>query len=105
MDIKRQSTGSYWGTGEHLQYRIMREGSQWLIDAFEVIETAGVKHSLGQPVLYFLRAREDKLARAKDAVRRYEADRSKSIIEHLSAIYTEETDAIRAEYDAYMAAR
>lgn len=48
--------GVYWGHSDDHAYRIMRDekrkgGYHWLLDARTLIETAGVKHSLGQPII------------------------------------------------------
>lgn len=95
-------TDVYWAYGERFGYSIQRDPEvrgQWRIDVREVIVTAGIRHTIGQPILYFFRARVETLALAKAAVAYFDADPDPEMWRATGRAYADEHDRRMAEIE------
>jgi hypothetical protein len=52
LKFHRQRAGRYFAQDATREYAIYRDGKVWMLRIRATIETAGVRHSLGQPDLY-----------------------------------------------------
>jgi hypothetical protein len=52
LKFRRQFAGSYFAQDATREYAIYRDGKVWMLRIRAMIETAGVRHSIGQPNLY-----------------------------------------------------
>lgn len=110
MKLNRRNAGSAYGTHAHgLDFHITREDNGWKVTVRPLTETAGVTHALGQPTI--LTSQHPRLATIRAAldeygrVEGYDRDPWGRWMKAVSAVYTRESDRIRAEYDAARAAR
>lgn len=104
---KRDRYSGHWAYGDTYGYQLLREGKTWLLNVREVLETAGVRHTLGQPIHYDLRQRFDTLAEAKTVLQFFEDDPRhdmyEAVREYHRTVTQPKIDAILAEYDARIA--
>ena len=106
---KRDPYSGWWAYGQDLGYQLLREDRIWLLNVRRVVETAGVRHTLGQDIIYELRVRFDTLPEAKAVVQNFEDDPRNDMhnakMKYYDEIVKPKLDAIVAEYDAMIANR
>lgn len=103
LKFKRDKYSGWWAYGEHFGYQIRRDeaSKQWQLIVREVLVTAGVRHTLGQPELFWLRTPYfETLALAKDTVQRFENDPKHDLHEARMAAYQAEHEKIMASIEA-----
>lgn len=107
MKLDRRNAGSAYGTHAYgLDFHITRAAGNagWTVTIRPLTETAGVTHALGQPTIHT--CQHPRLATIRAAldeygqVEGYDHDPAGRWIKAVSAVYTRESDRIRAEYDA-----
>lgn len=52
LKFRRQFAGSYFAQDATREYAVYRDSGEWMLRIRATIETAGVRHSIGQPNLY-----------------------------------------------------
>lgn len=52
LRFRRQFAGSYFAQDATREYAIYRDGTTWMLRIRATVETAGIRHSIGQPNLY-----------------------------------------------------
>ena len=99
-----KGSGVYWAYGEEYGYSLTRDGREWRIDVREIRDTAGVRHTLGQPVLWWASGRlAETLALAKEIVGRFDADPAHDITDAICDTYAREHAERLQELEAALA--
>lgn len=101
LKFKRQSAGVYWAYDDTKCYGIRHDGKHWVLSIRNTITTAGVQHSLGQPVVDADAAETMRLAVATARVYSELGDDYK---EHENGHASRMTKAVTTVYAAEVAA-